>query len=216
MIRNLRLLQFRCYPSLTIDLPARGAIFAGANAQGKTSILEAICMLVRLQSPRSKRTRTMLQLGEKHFGIAGDCWQMERKIRYERGVLEMEVDGEEVATRQHYFNEGGLIVWMGNDDLALIRGSGEVRRRYIDFLGCQFEAEYRKAIGTYRKALKIRNLLLKDSRKRVAEIAAYDGVLIESGDYITSTRASLIHMLEPYVDQAQQFLGTSQERIRME
>ena len=53
VIRSLRLMDFRCFESLDLEAPEAGAILTGDNAQGKTSILEAICMLVRLQSPRS-------------------------------------------------------------------------------------------------------------------------------------------------------------------
>lgn len=50
MLTSLRLLDFRCFESLAIEVPAAGAVLVGDNAQGKTSVLEAICVLVRLQS----------------------------------------------------------------------------------------------------------------------------------------------------------------------
>jgi len=129
MINDLRLLQFRCYESVNIQLPEEGALIVGANAQ---------------------------------YGIAGNCWDVERKICFKSGLVEMYADGEEVQSRSEYFTNGGLVVWMGNDDLSLVRGAGEIRRRYLDFLGCQLDAEYRRALASYRKALKVRNLLLKD------------------------------------------------------
>lgn len=216
MINDLRLLQFRCYESVNIQLPEEGALIVGANAQGKTSILEAVCMLVRLQSPRAKKLKNMLKFGEKSYGIAGNCWDVERKICFKSGLVEMYADGEEVQSRSEYFTNGGLVVWMGNDDLSLVRGAGEIRRRYLDFLGCQLDAEYRRALASYRKALKVRNLLLKDDRQRSKEIAAYDGILIKSGDYLVSVRQQIVHDLLPLVNQAQQFVGAGSESVSLE
>ncbi|MFN9026966.1 MAG: AAA family ATPase, partial [Akkermansiaceae bacterium] len=59
MLQNLRLLDFRCFSSLSLDASPAGAIFTGQNAQGKTSLLEAICTLTRLQSPRTNRLHTL-------------------------------------------------------------------------------------------------------------------------------------------------------------
>ena len=123
MITELRLQQFRCFEALRLELPERGALFVGDNAQGKTSILEAVCMLVRLQSPRVKRSKPMVRVDSPGFGLAGQCWETERQVRYGRGGLTMQVEGEEVSRQAEYFSDGGLIVWMGNDDLDLVRGA---------------------------------------------------------------------------------------------
>ena len=53
MLRSLKLRQFRCFDSLRIELGSGASMFVGQNAQGKTSILESVCVLLRLQSPRA-------------------------------------------------------------------------------------------------------------------------------------------------------------------
>jgi len=73
---------------------------------------------------------------------------------------------------------------MGNEDLELVRGSGGVRRHYLDFLCSQINPAYRVALGRYRRVLKARNLLLKDGARRDQEINAYGGLLIEYGDLL--------------------------------
>ena len=133
-------MDFRCFPSLDLEVPAEGAILIGDNAQGKTSMLEAICVLVRLHSPRTHRMTTLGRIGSKGFGIAGDPWGSERQVRHSREGL-----GPESRTTNHaparprYLEDGGLVVWMGNEDLELVRGPGEGRRRYLDFLGAQID-----------------------------------------------------------------------------
>lgn len=51
MLTRLRLSRFRCYGSLDWEIPAEGAVLVGGNAQGKTSLLEAICLALTLHSP---------------------------------------------------------------------------------------------------------------------------------------------------------------------
>ena len=215
MISSLRLQQFRCFESLQLEIPAQGALFIGNNAQGKTSILEAVCMLVRLQSPRVKRSKPMIRVDQAGFGIAGECWQIERQVRYGRGGLVMKSDGEEVDRQAEYFQDGGLVVWMGNEDLELVRGVSEVRRRYLDFLGCQADSQYRRALTRYRRALKARNVLLKDARVREAEIEAYDDILVNCGDYLIQQRECMVNQLEPLVSRAQSWLGNGKEEVKM-
>ena len=67
-------MDFRCFGSLDLEVSAEGAILTGDNAQGKTSVLEAICVLVRLHSPRTHRMNVLGKIGGKGFGIAGDPW----------------------------------------------------------------------------------------------------------------------------------------------
>lgn len=203
MVRTLRLLDFRCFSGLDLELPAAGGVFTGENAQGKTSILEALCVLTRLHSPRTRRMATMARVGTGHFGIAGETWDQERKVRFSKEGLELTVDGEPRDGQSKYLADGGLVVWMGNEDLDLVRGSGEIRRRYLDFLGAQLDPGYRRAWSRYKVALKSKSLLLKESRPNEAEIAAYEEILIEHGTELTASRTKLVAALEPLAATAQ-------------
>ena len=71
MISRLKLMDFRCYGSFSWQIPQQGAIILGNNARGKTSLLEAVCFLLRLQSPRTARTGPLVSHGKQSFGIRG-------------------------------------------------------------------------------------------------------------------------------------------------
>ena len=188
---------------MDLDVPEAGAILVGDNAQGKTSILEAICVLVRLHSPRSHRMGTLARIGSGGFGIAGDPWGSDRQVRHSREGLSLKADDEARASKNAYLEDGGLVVWMGNEDLELIRGPGEGRRRYLDFIGAQIDPAYRRAWSRYRRALQAKNLLLKESRPRDAEILSYEEILVEHGTVIMETRARLVAELSPLAAGAQ-------------
>lgn len=195
-------MDFRCFESLDLEAPSNGVILIGDNAQGKTSVLEAICVLVRLHSPRSHRMATLARVGTAGFGIAGELWDSDRKVRHSRDGLLLKAAGEP-RTSSTYLRDGGLVVWMGNEDLELIRGPGEGRRRYLDFICAQIEPAYHRAWSRYRRALRAKNLLLKEGRARDAEILSYEEILIEHGTLLMETRARLAAELSPLAAAAQ-------------
>jgi DNA replication and repair protein RecF len=203
VLTSLRLRNFRCFDSLAIEIPPEGALFIGDNAQGKTSILEAVCTLVRLHSPRTNRLQTLTKISTSGFGIAGDPWQQERKIQHLQNTLSLHVEGEPRPSNTEYLADGGLIVWMGNEDLDLVRGPGETRRRFLDFIGAQLDPKYRTAYTRYRRALKAKNLLLKEPKLRLPELLAYEEILIEHGTHLVHARQQLIADLTPLATAAQ-------------
>lgn len=206
-------MDFRCFESLQLDVPPGGAILTGDNAQGKTSVLEALCVLVRLHSPRSHRMATLSRFGSQGFGIAGDPWGTERQVRYSREGLALKVEEEILPSQARYLADGGLVVWMGNEDLELIRGPGEGRRRYLDFLGSQIDANYRRSWSRYRRALKAKNLLLKEGRPRDAEILSYEEIMVEHGTVLMEARARMIEGLAPLAADAQRVVSGKEEPL---
>lgn len=216
MLRTLRAVDFRCFSGLSLEIPAAGAVFTGDNAQGKTSVLEAVCMLVRLHSPRTRRMPAMTRMGGgSGFGIAGEAWEMERRVRWQGG-LELAADGESREGPGAYLSDGGLLVWMGNEDLDLVRGSAEGRRRYLDFIGSQIEPGYRTALARYRRALKAKNLLLKDPRPREDEIRSYEEVMIADGSLLVDSRARMVSLLSPRASASQQQVSGKDEALGLE
>lgn len=208
-------MDFRCFSSLDLEVPEAGAILIGDNAQGKTSILEAICVLVRLHSPRTHRMATLGRIGAKGFGIAGNPWETERQVRHSREGLILKADEEIRPSQSSYLDDGGLVVWMGNEDLELIRGPGEGRRRYLDFLGAQLDADYRRSWSRYRRALRAKNLLLKEGRPRDAEILSYEEILVEHGSHLMQARARLVAELQPLAAEAQCAISGKDEALTL-
>ncbi len=72
MISRLKLMDFRCYGSFSWQIPQQGAIILGNNAQGKTSLLEAVCFLLcACNPPRTARPGPLAAHGKQSFGIRG-------------------------------------------------------------------------------------------------------------------------------------------------
>lgn len=199
----LRAQNFRCFTVLECALGAGATVFVGDNAQGKTSVLEAVCVLLRLQSPRASQLGEMARFGQAGFGLSGDLkltngTQHQLTFQWEAGQRRLAVKREPVARPAAYLEQSAVLVWMGHDDLALVRGPGETRRRYLDFLGTQLFPGYRTALLAYEKALRSRNRLLKEGGARPAELAAYTAPLLEHGMALTQWRRDIVTALQPH------------------
>ena len=193
-------------------MPGGGlSVFTGANAQGKTTLLESVCVLLRLQSPRASALGEMVRAGENAAAIEGDF--SSRRLRVILGESRrMAVDNQPVGKSCDYLAESGLVVWMGNDDIQLVRGGGEGRRRFLDFGASQIVPGYLEALRAYDRALRSRNFLLKtDGDAR--QLAAYASQLDRHGEVIRAGRADLLARLAPEAAAAHRAIGGAGESL---
>jgi DNA replication and repair protein RecF len=216
MVRSLRVVNFRCWQSLALEMPVGGGIFVGENAQGKTSILEAVCVLLRLQSPRTHKLGSLVRFSQAGFGVAGEAWAMDRKVRYGKEGMHCEVDGEARATSSEYLRDGGLVVWMGNEDLELVRGGGEPRRRYLDFMGVQWHPEYRSHWSRYRRAVKMKNALLKERFIDEKQLAAVEELMVENGEALSRLRGEMIGLLNRWANESHRMVSGGSESLALQ
>ncbi|MBK1835232.1 DNA replication/repair protein RecF [Roseibacillus ishigakijimensis] len=213
MIESLRLADFRCVAGASLSIPPAGLVFVGRNAQGKTSLLEAVCVLVRLHSPRTRRPYQMVRFETPQFGVAGRVWGQERRVDFCKGDYRLRVDGEARGSQSDYLADGGLLVWMGNEDRELVTGPAEGRRRYLDFMASQIVPGYRRALSRYRKALQERNALLRDGRGEAREMVAFTSLLIQHGLELTAGRKEMVRHLARPVSWAQDAVGGGGETV---
>ncbi len=219
VLRTLNLNQFRCFERLRLDLTPAVTLFHGNNAQGKTSILEAACVLLRLQSPRTTALGECIRFTEKAFALRGQiegALPSELRLQYREGARRLVVDGESQPSAADFVRHSALVVWMANDDLALVRGGSDGRRRFLDFMATQLYPGYREALKSYEKALRSRNYLLKkDAAPRWREIEAYSRLLHDYGEVISSCRRVLIERLQPRAAEAQHRISSTSEILTL-
>ena len=214
MLTNLRLRNFRCFEGVSIDIGPALNLFLGANGEGKTTILEAACILLRLQSQRSSSLAPVIQIGKKFLEVRGRFEEHELEFHYSALRRRVKFDEIEQRTLSEYLRIG-RVVSLANADIELVRGGSEARRRYLDFLGAQIDGSYRPALRAYERALRARNALLKSPMLRAREVAAYDAPLIEHGRVLLRLRAELTEMLAPLATQAYQRISAGREKFAL-
>ena len=215
MLTTLRLSNFRCYNTLRWSIPAEGAVLLGANAQGKTSLMEALCFALTLHSPRATRLDKLVRQGQPAFGISLDTEDGTRRLHWADRKLNMQVNGAERRDFNDYLADTYPVTWLANSDMALVNGPAEERRRYLDFLGSQWHPVYRQALQAYRKALKSRNALLRHPRRSLATLRSYAALLAQHGEIIMQLRHRLLERLQPHIAHHHRGISAGSEQVQL-
>lgn len=208
-IGRLKVRHFRCFEAFEAEFGPGLNFIVGPNAQGKTSLLEAACILLRLQSPRTSRLPEVVQHHRRGFVVDGYYGPRHLQFYY-GGRRKLALDAVEQRTATEYLALG-RVVYFATADMELVRGSAEVRRRLLDFVAAQHFPEYRGTLRAYERALRSRNALLKQGQVRWREVEAFEGPLLEAGVALTQRRAELVRELEPQVQASHRAISADGE-----
>jgi len=202
MLTKLTLQNFRSYSKKTFDFTSNATLFIGANAVGKTNILEAIYCLATGKSFRAVEEREVVRGG---LGVGRVAAIVSNEVE-----LELVWDNRErfqklyrvngVGKRQIDFVGHLTAVLFQPEDLEIVIGSPSLRRKYLDGVLSQAHKDYRLAHHIYEKALRQRNRLLLGAKKehRIlsrSQLEYWNALLIEKGAIIHNFRKGFIDFL---------------------
>lgn len=190
MISKLSLQNFRNYTKKEFEFGEK-TLIVGENGVGKTNILEAIYLLATGKSFRADRDSELIKYDCQFAIVKSDGLQITITDR-----KKFEVNG--IPRRQMDFVGKLRAVLFAPQDMELITGSPSARRRYLDFVICQMDREYRRCLISYEKGLRQRNKLLsmiRDGLAHRSQLYFWDKLLIKNGDYITLARGEYLRNL---------------------
>ena len=212
MLSGLKVGNFRCFERFEGPFDPGLNLIIGPNARGKTSLLEAICLLLRLQSPRTSRLVEIIRYEARGLLVDGYVSGKHLQFYYSPQRKKLALDSVEQKTAYEYL-QVGRVVWFSNTDIDLIRGGGEIRRRFLDFVAAQVNPGYRQALRDYERALRSRNLLLKSLVPRWKEVSAFDAPLLLNGQKLLETRLELSTALKPLAQLAHSAISGGVEKL---
>jgi DNA replication and repair protein RecF len=206
--------DFRCFGQLEIEFDRHQTFVVGPNAVGKTSLLEAIAILLRLQSPRTHQLAHVVRNGARGFVTDGYVSGLHLQFYFSPRRRKLALDAVEQRRADEYLKVG-RVVYFGNADIELVRGAAEHRRRFLDFVGAQLYPPYREIWRAYERALRSRNSFLKAAPVRTRELAAFTQPLVQYGIQLTRLRAQLVEQLSEPTHQSFTAISDRDEAIEL-
>lgn len=224
-LANVSLFDFRNYAELELVLERSASVFFGGNAQGKTNLLEAVALSALTRSPRTQQAAELVRFGQPAARVT--CG-----VQSDAGLKELEVRitvSPGVATRaSRRFTLNGIpkrstdmmgslrVVLFWPDDLQLVKGPGEGRRRFLNTLLSQIDPTHARELTRYGHLLEQRNALLRairEGRQPVDGLDYWTNALAESGAAVMVERQRRLLELQPIAAAFHRELSDDRERL---
>ena len=200
-LSRVRIAALRCLAHVELALDARRNFIFGPNGAGKTSILEAIFLLGRGRSFRTRQTRRLVQRGEDGFAVYGEvqtgAGQRRLGVSFTAGHLTKRIDGQDAAGMAA-LAEILPVHSLDPSSHQLVEGAPTERRRFLDWGVFHVEHSYLDSWKRYRRILSQRNAALKAGASGAA-LRSWTTALLESGAAVDASRRSYLSMLAPFV-----------------
>ena len=219
-IKKLSLKNFRNYTDTEIEFTKSINIMIGNNAQGKTSLIEAIYALSTTKSHRTSKDIQMIRF-EQDFAkvdtvisIPGDDDAKLSLLLTKKGKTAKYNDIS--ASRLSMYIGKLKTVFFAPEDLELIKGTPTIRRKFLNMEIGQIDHLYIHHLASYSKILKQRNELLKnyeesDSSQLMLEVLTES--LVSHLVYLLDKRIWFLEILETYAKEVHSFITDSKEEI---
>jgi len=220
-VRHLGLTDFRSWPRIELDLEPGRTVFVGPNGFGKTNLLEALWYSSTLASHRVATDAPLIRAGAERAVVSTITVNGGREL-----AIDLEINAGRAnkarlnrspvrAAREIL----GVLrsVLFAPEDLALVRGDPNERRRYLDELATTRRPRVGAVRADYEKVLRQRAALLKTAgaarhrgdRSVLDTLDVWDGHLAAHGAQLIAARVELVNELAPEVEKAYQLLAPS-------
>ena len=199
--RSLRFYNFRNIEDGIVDVGASEVFLIGENGQGKTNIIEAVYLLSFGSSFRTKKDEPFFRHGQTEMALegrflpedpgerlAGASGETEILLKGTAKQKEIRLDGKTIKDRREMIGRFPCIVFC-HDDIGYITGTPDRQREFFNQTLSLKDPLFLDVLRRYTKALKQRNMAIKDRNWNVA--ALFDEELVKAGIVITRMRRTL-------------------------
>ncbi len=219
IINHIKLIQFRNYTTVSYNLQERVVAIVGQNGMGKTNLLDAIYSLGFTKSYFGKTDGMSVQHGMQGFNVTGSFQILDEKkevslILRENNKKELMVNKIAIIPFSEHIGKFP-IVFIAPDDVELINGGSEARRRLIDTLLSQTDHSYLIHLIRYNKTLADRNKYLKQAAFNGFTdhvlLDSFDSLLVSEGKPILKKRAEFLKTYASTLLDLYQFISDGNE-----
>ena len=248
-LTKISITQFKNYTFSTFSFTERVVGICGLNGKGKTNLLDAIHYLCFTKSYFSKTDSAFIQFEKDGFRLEGSVManytnadtdtedissnkdhlnqigNLDNKddqiVCIFRGVGKKEflLNGVPYAKYSEHIGKYPCVM-IEPDDIGLITGGSEDRRKFLDTLLCQIDSEYLQQLIIYTKVLQQRNSLLKRFAEQAKTdeglLEVLDQQLVKPGNYIYSVRKTFSAQIIPLVQQFYKQIANNDEQVTLQ
>ena len=217
-LKKLSLHDFKNYESAQFVFDNKVNCFLGKNGVGKTNILDAIFYLGFTKSALIGADAQNVLHGKNQFVIKGEFENQnlgsDVTVSYAIGSKKIvKIDGNEAKKLSDHIGNYPLVLVAPND-VEIIWGGGELRRKFFDSLISQLDKRYLEELIIYTNQLKQRNSLLRLAAEKGLDqdlLETYDQKLVSSGNYLHNKRAEFLGSFLPLFKNHYRFISNDHE-----
>jgi len=223
-LEHLSLLSFRNLIEQKISFDSKLNIIYGDNAQGKTSLLEAIYFLSISKSFRTNSERIAIQLGKEYFDIKGFFKNSNEQISTIR-LFYSTNDGKNIFINDNKINKFseliGIVptILLSLNDLEITYGVPSFRRKFLDILLSQVSPTYLQSLQHYKRSLLQRNKLInliREKKESKKVLFPWNDQLVKYGSEIILFRMKFIEYANDKINEYYKTISNREEPIRIE
>lgn len=204
-LKKLTLAFFRNLEKAELLPGSRFNVLHGRNAQGKTNLLESIYLLGTMKSFRLARNSEMMMWGSSCGMVEGvverDGVAREIALTVEKTGKKVRLDNKPVAKLADFFGSLNVVIF-SPEDIAMVKGMPDVRRKYLDRAVFSGDASYLFFYHEYFRTLRNRNILLRNGDD--GGLAVWSEKLVEAGARLIASRLAYLEEIEGFL---QEFYG---------
>ena len=203
-IKRLEIKNFRNYSDLEIDFNSKKILFIGKNAQGKTNLLEAIYYLSTLDSLRAKTDSELIKWGEDISTLRAEIQKFDIDVDLDVTInpptrKKLKVNGLNKNKSSEFISNISTVCFTTND-LLLLRGTPEDRRKWLDLAISQIFPAYLERLSKYNKIRTQKNNYLKELKGNInadtSLLDVWNEQLAITGSNIIYIRLNFLHEIE--------------------
>lgn len=198
-IISLKLKEYRNCRDVELDLNSKKTLIIGKNAQGKTNILESIYFLSTLKSQRTSNNLEIINFESKNVEIVAEIEKnnvlIEAAFSYnDNKKRELKING--LKTNPKNYKSILKTVLFSTEDLLLLRGTPEDRRKWLDLAISQIYPAYDDRLSKYNKIRIQKNNFLKEYNRNETLLEVYNEQLAVLGSNIIYLRKKFLKEIE--------------------
>ena len=218
-VHSVSLQNYRNYEQQTVSFSDGVNLIYGANAQGKTNLLESVFLFSAGKSHRNVKDAQLIHT-DAEFACLVLSFCMDQKDKTAEMHLfhdrrkEIKIEGNKI-TRLYELMGAFLAVFFCPEDLLLIKGNPSERRRYLDMLISRLRPKYFLHLQRYNKLLEQRNKLLKESKPDTVMLEVWDEKMAEDAAAILRFRAEFVEKLLPLCEELHREISLGKETLNL-